>query len=236
MATRSVHLDFVPPDIEGMDHILIFESASSLGPWTEIDSVIDVGIYPNYISSYSTSEATLDNGWYAIEWYDYANTPGGLSNPIRFGTETIIGDLIKRVMRRDPELDEIVVAQEAESVMEWWFNKDPNLVTREDDFPATRFYQTMNGLMYLVMSRVMLAKMLQSSDIQQAAIGLVTFKADAGSVRKQDIDELVALANKELRIRTSAILQLESLCHRYGQPSRTMADWYTSIPYPIKLV
>lgn len=213
----SVRLDFTPPEDTGIIALRIYESDAQAGPFTQIERVTQVGSFPGYITSYTTSEAVSEDDWFAIAWEDSSGAVADLSLPIAGGTETWVGEIIKRVLQRDSSQDENIVRQEAEAAIAS-VGLDPYA---QADLTA---YRTLTGLTYLTLARTIIASVVvtsaSSGSTQSATIGLLSFKNDTSAntaVKTQsDVDKLIELANRELGIFTSVVLQLEEVCRSYG--------------------
>lgn len=205
----SVPLDFLPPIEDNVVELRIFESPTSTGTFSEIERVTSVGTYPNYISRYTTALALAVDDWFAIQWVDDKGAVGPMSNPIKGGTTSLVSQIIQRVRERDSSLDENVVAQEAEGVIQWVLgdNVDPY----DPDLSVS--YRQLNGMTYLVMARAYTVQAVTTSGgaIDSATMGLVSFKNSSGSTSKIDVGSLIDLANRELGIATSFVLQLEEI-------------------------
>ena len=124
----SVFLNFTPPDREDLTKLRIFEATDAAGPWNEIEVVTAIGEYPNYISSYTTNLATSNTNWFSIQWEDAKGAQTDQSNAIQGGTETLVGEIVDRVLVRDNTLDEQVVLAETEALIERYFGCDPYTV------------------------------------------------------------------------------------------------------------
>lgn len=63
-------------DAVGWDHVRIFEAPAEIGPWTLIDD-LNLGVDPDpahpLSRSFTTTQATLTEGWYRVDFY---NTTG----------------------------------------------------------------------------------------------------------------------------------------------------------------
>lgn len=207
----SVHLSFVPPEREGFTKLHIFEAPNATDPLAAIEEVTVIGVYPDYISEYTTNMATAIDDWFSIQWEDDKGAKTPITARIKGGTETLVGQVVRRVMERDRSLPEVVVVQEVEGAIEYVFNKDPYTVDAATDIIAGRKYRMLTGLVYLAMARTYLSESAQTQDVQQATIGLISFKTATGSSRTVDVGKLIDLANGLLGISTSIVLQIESL-------------------------
>lgn len=236
----SVFLEFVPPMREGFVKLHIYESASLTDPLTLIETVEDIGTYPNYISSYSTDQATSRDDYFAIQWEDDKEVLTDVSTRVKGRTETLPGQVMDRVRQRDSTLDAGVVAQEAESAIEMVFNKDPYSVDLSVDVAEGRRYRTLNGLVYMVLARSLLASIVQSSATSQATMGLVSFQSSTSTNRVKDVADLIDMANRELGINQSVVIDMERICKSYGgrrwsQIYQYIDQEFRYIPQPIEI-
>lgn len=212
----DISLEFSPPTDPNIVALRIYEAPTQLGTFVQIERTEDIGTYPEYISYYSSDDATSQTDWFAIAWEDAIGNVSPMSPPIMGGTNTLVGKIVDRVLQRDTSLNRAVVIQEAEAAVESFFGKDPYSVSEADDIPAGFQYRTVNGLVYMTLARSILADLVQGTSVQSATMGLVSFKSESGSQRKVDIQELVDLANKELGLGTSIVLDMERICKVYG--------------------
>jgi len=206
-----VRLDFTPPAQPDVVALRIYESAAEDGPWEQIERVADVGVYPTYISYYTTQLATSAVDWFSIAW-EFAGGVVGPRSPAAKGGlgESLIAKVVERVMQRDRNLDEAVVTQEAEGVIESYFSgADPY------DATLTTTFRKLNGLVKLVLARSLIDKQLRSVTGQTAdsfTIGLVTARSSSGTNTQQvataAIKDLLDQAMADLDIPQSVILQL----------------------------
>lgn len=221
-----VRLRFVPPDIENLSSLAIFESASANGPFDLIDETTAIGTYHNYIEEYETTLALMPDDWFAIQWRDAVGDLSPLSVPVRGGEDTLIGQVVKRVLQRDRTLDQRIVSQEAEAVIERYMGVDPYTTYS----PALYTYNQLSGLTYLVLARSMIVRSIQSSEMQSATMGLVSFKAGTSSAFQKDVQALIDMANKYLGVATSVVLTLddtvEAVFINYDH-SRLVSGWLT---------
>src|SRR4029077_15361267 len=125
----SVRLDFVPATTPGMISLRVEESMLKEGPFTEIDKVMAIGAYPNYISYYVTLSATDANYWFRIRWEGEGGIFAPYSQPLQGGTKTLVQEIVDRVILRNPTLNEAIVTQEAQAVVsQYMATDDPNSV------------------------------------------------------------------------------------------------------------
>lgn len=147
----SVPLDFTPPEEPNIVALRIYESPAKDGGFDQIERTTEVGVYPNYITRYTTQVAGALNDWFAIQWEDAQGALSPLSSPVQGGTETLVNKITSMVMLRDPFVNENIAAQEAEAAIEDFFNVDPYTV----DF-ATVTYRQLSGITLLALARVYL--------------------------------------------------------------------------------
>jgi hypothetical protein len=156
-------------------------------------------------------DATLATDWFAIQWADdQAAWLTPLSPPVKSGEESFVQTIVDRVLQRDRTLDADIVRQEAEAAIEHTFNQNPYGVSLAD-IPEGKQYQTINGLVYLAMARSYIAASGSTSNVQSATLGIVSFRSESGTQRTVDVEALLALANQELGISTSVVLQMEDI-------------------------
>jgi len=204
----SVPFEFAPPAQENIVALRIYESPDQAGPFVQIERVTNIGTYPTYISQYTTNAASSVDNWFGIAWEDEGGAISEMSDPIKVGVQTLVGEVVDRVMQRDVLLNRAVVTQEAEAVIEQYFSADPYTVE-----VAGVSYRILNGLVNLTLARSLLIRVFQSfSEAEQATIGLVTLKSStSSSVRIREIDALITMAAGALGLNTSLVLQMEEI-------------------------
>ena len=201
----SVPLKFNVPEDEDIVALLIEEGISQVGPFVEIEEILAVGTYPDYISEHTTTNANSKTDWFRIRWRDSGGAFTSYSIPMVGGTSLLIAKIKDRVKQRDPSLVDAIVYQEAEAIISEYFGvEDPY------DESLTASYKVINGLVYLVLARCYIFQSVLSGDVEEAKLGLVSFKSSSGS-RTVDIAALISLANDNLGLRTSTILQMEDV-------------------------
>lgn len=216
----SVRLDLVPPPQDDVVALRVYEStAGAAGPFVQIERTTAVGTFPTYISHHTTTLATSATSWFKAAW-EYQ---GGVVGPVSQAAEggqgpTLIGRVIERVMQRDGTLEEGVVAQEAEGAIEGFTGKNPYTAS----LSAT--YKELNGLVLLTLYRASLARVIQEAAASSLGadswtIGLLSAKSQVASSSsaassQAALDKLLELAQEELGLNASIILQL-------AQPSTT---------------
>jgi hypothetical protein len=205
----SIHLRFIPPDVESLAKLVIYESPSQTGTFTQIEEVTAIGSYPDYIDEYTTSLAGNVNHWFSIEWVDSKGASSGLSPPVQGNQETVVGEVVQRVMLRDASLKELVVLQETEAVVAQVFGADPYSV------PITSVtYPQWRGMTNLTLAYCYLGQLVTTSTTSGASwvAGLVSMKGDSSSTGKSSkadaIDALMQKASADLGISMSRVLQM----------------------------
>jgi len=203
----SVRLDFVAPEISNLAKLIIYESDSPTGTFSPIEVVTSIGTYPNYISFYTTENASGLQKWFAILWEDDKGAQTELSSPVQGGTSLLIGQLINRVLLRDPKLNEKMVSQECETVLERYFKSDPYSIA------LTANYTELRGLTNLALAKCYIADLGSASTASQFTAGLVSIKFDESRLvnRKDLIQELIKESNKDLGTIVSVILQMDRI-------------------------
>lgn len=200
----SIPLQFIPPDVEDLVALNIYESANALGPFIKIETVNDIGVYPTYIDNYTTDLATSEDDWFAVDWTDAKGAVTPKSAPIKGGTTTLVDQIVSRVRQRDSSVSVQVVAQEAEGAIEKYLGVDPYTVYD----PTVFSYSQLNGITYLVLARTFLVQSAQSSDVSSATLSLVSFRTESGTKKSVDVQALIDLAADELGISSSRVLQM----------------------------
>lgn len=203
----DVTLRLVPPGDPGWVALHVYEAASAAGPWTEIERTTEIGAYPNYIDTFTTSEAVSRTDWFAIAWEDSTGALDSMSAGIQGGTTTVVGEIIDKVTQRDNSLSDDIVRQEAEAVVESYAGGDPYVVD-----PTTVSYRKMLGLVYLTLARCYVFAEVVGGE-EGATIGVVKLQQSATQTR--NIDALIDLANRYLGISTSRVLQVVDVRRRW---------------------
>jgi hypothetical protein len=206
----SVSIDLIPPDQPDLTKLLIYEAPASSGPWTLIETVIDVGSYPTYISRYTTDDATSANDWFSVDWEDSKGARIGQSIGVQGGTALLIGKVVNRVLQRDPLISEPIAYQEAEAILSSYFNVD-------DPYSSTltATYKELAGLTYLVMARTYLSQIITSaSTTDNYTAGLVSQKSGAASEQRDRVKlvrDLIDEANTLLGKTTTLVMLIEDI-------------------------
>jgi hypothetical protein len=215
----SVPLDFLPPTASDIVALLIYEGPAVEGPFQQIERVTAVGTYPNYITRYTTDAAANASNWFAIAWENADGLITPLSASLQGGSTTLVQTLIDRVLLRDPSLNEVIVAQEAEAaISEFFMVDDPYTV---DPKVAPRI---LSGLTYFTMARAYVAKASTTAATAGGkwVAGLVSLDTSSSSKTTNvwdNIEALLRIANRELGRSYSVILLLEEIevAGRYKQ-------------------
>lgn len=224
----KVRLDFVPPNEPDIAKLHIFESVLKTGPYSDIEVVTAIGAYPDYITYYMTSLAAASDHWFSIAWETTGGIVGDQSAPIKGGTTTLVHQVVTRVLERDSSLDEAVVTQEAEGAIQYVLGDDVDPY----DAAVSVSYRKLNGLVYLVLARALTVRAISTSsgNIDSATMGLVSFKTVSGAKQTVDVQSLIDIANKELGIGTSFVLQLADIAQQpyiTADFSRLVSGWLT---------
>ncbi len=208
----KVRLDFVPPTEPDIAKLHILEAVAPEGPFNQIEVVTSVGVYPDYISYYTTDDAASATNWFSIFWETAEGVAGDASAPIQGNTQLLIHDVISRVMLRDPSLSEAIVAQSAEYVISDYLNlPDPYAA-----LSGSVSYRILEGLTLMTLARSTLQSVIiSSSSSDDYTAGLISQKASSSSSSKQNIDDLISYlikeANRLLGISYSMKLLLEEI-------------------------
>lgn len=203
----SVFLNWTPPDREELVKLYIYEAAAAGGPWTLIETLTEIGDYPNYISDYTTTLAQDAIHWFSIQWEDAKGAKTTQSNPIQGGTSTYVGEIVDRVHVRDASLDEQVVLQETEAIVEQFFNKDPYTV------PANATgYAVKNSIAKAVHAKCLYAVVLTTTTggASSWTAGLVSMKSSTDSTKQTlaNVELMLKEASRELGMGVSVVAQM----------------------------
>ena len=173
---ESVALEFLPPTDEGIVKLTIFEAPAALGPFLSIEEVTEVGSYPTYINNYTTDLATSKTNWFAIQWEDSKGAVSPMSSAVQGGMSTLAGEIVDRVMLRDPNLNQNVVMQEALAVIELYFKQDPMTIPLSE-----ASYAELSGLTLLTMARCYIVSTATQTSTEDYTSGLVSQKSGTAS-------------------------------------------------------
>lgn len=223
----SVSMKFIPPDREGLVALLIYECDNKLGPFNRIERIDDIGTYPGYIDNWTTDKADSEISWFSIQWIDDKGAESPMSVPIQGGVSTVVGKVTERVLQRDHSLDAHIVVQEAEATIETYTGEDPYSLD-----PDALGYRKLNGMVYLVLARVTLWRLVQSSSVSDVQVGLVRMSSRTNVGGKSSVQDLFDIANQELGINTSFIAEMQRVRDRDGVPAYGQSSTYILILEP----
>jgi len=216
----SVRLDFTPPSIQSVSKLHVEEAPAQGGPFSEIDTTAAVGSYPTYISYYTTQNATDVNYWFRIRWETSDGIFTAYSASLMGGTKTLVQEIVDRVMLRNPNLNEIIVTQEAMAVVSQVYGtQDPSSIPVSQ---AT--YVELRGMTNLTLARSLIATYLAAGGtVSKYTAGLVSLQTGSTtSDPTKAIEALIKAAAEDLNLgNTSIILVLSdvesSYCGSRGQ-------------------
>lgn len=217
----KVRLDFVPPSDPDIAKLHIYESVAEEGPYNEIEVVTAIGTYPNYITRYTTDQATAVDRWFAIAWETTAGIVGDQSAGLQGGTRTLVHEVFSRVLQRDATQSEAIVVQSAEYVIaEFMGVADPYDLARED---VT--YRQLEGLTLMTLARSYIQTFLAGSSSDSYTAGLVSQRSESGSgLDEKKLKWLTDEANKLLGISNSLVMVLEDI-DPTGLGTSTSISW-----------
>ena len=217
---ESVALEFLPPTDEDIVKLIILEAPAAVGPFLSIEEVTDVGSYPTYINNYTTDLATSKTNWFAIQWEDSKGALSPVSAAVQGGMSTLAGEIVDRVMLRDPNLNQNVVMQEALAVIEMYFKQDPTTIPLSE-----ASYAELSGLTLLTMARCYIVTAASQTSTDDYTSGLVSQKSGTGSKSGGiDLDALIAQANAFLGTNYSVIMVMEEIEIAGGMVGVTTKD------------
>jgi hypothetical protein len=200
-----VRLDFVPPSQTGIVALIIEEASAKDGPFTQIERTTAVGLYPNYITYYTTTVALDAQDWFRIRWEDQDGIFSAYSEPLKGGTKTLVQEIVDRVLLREPALDERIVTQEAQAVVaEVMGTDDPNSILVEEATPVQ-----LRGMTNLTLARSLVASYftMTAGSSSKWVAGLVSLQSGTSSADfDKAIEALVKSANNDLGMGYSVIL------------------------------
>jgi hypothetical protein len=213
----SQYLNFLPPSAPNIDALLIYEGPTSAGPFALIETTTNVGSPPNYITEYTTDNATSHTNYFVIQWRDDDGNLGEPSAPIKGNTQTVVAEVVERVLLRSPNLDERIVVQEAEAIIEYVFNKNPYEVSIDEVTYTQLAAMTDLALVYSTFTTQTIAQ-ASTSSVASYTAGLVSEKSgdvtQSGSAQSGfgNLTDLEERAWKRLNVRgISRIGQLAPL-------------------------
>lgn len=206
----TVAIDFTPPDISGMVALRIYEAATKEGVYAQIERITAIGFYPTYITRYTSTMALSSTDWFKIAWEDAGGDISIMSQPVQGGTTTLVSTLVNRVMLRDPNLAEQVVAQVAEAVVSLVMHTpDPYDVT------LTATYAQLEGMTLLILARSNMHMIMQSASSSDSyTAGLIAIKNSSStktSAGTDLIEWLIDQANLLLGLNYSAVMLMTDI-------------------------
>jgi hypothetical protein len=205
----SVFLDFIAPNgTPDLTKLHIFESPSKDGAYTLIETVTAIGTQGNYISSYTTDDATSATDWFVIQWEDSKGAKTPFSAAVQGGTRSLVSEIVARMLLRDSALNEAIAVQEAEAAVSDYFNiLDPYSID-----PSTVSPRILSGLMNLALARTYISRVITTSDKSKWVAGLVSLDTSSGQgLTAASVKALIDLANRDLGRSFSIKLLLEEI-------------------------
>lgn len=215
----SVRIDFVRPTDPELVALRIWEAAGKDDVYAEIERVDAIGTYPNYISFYTTDQATSTIGWFRIQWEDSKGAVSELSEPRQGGADNLVAQIVERMLLRDPSINEAIAVQEAEAVISWYFNtSDPYSIEVSSVSP-----NVMSGLTLYAMARCYIFTFASTTstamtDVSDYTAGLISQRSGSTSSAKSSggspldaIDDLIAIANGMLGTSLSLVMVMEEV-------------------------
>jgi hypothetical protein len=202
----SISLQFVSPDNDNLAALKIWEAPSQDGPFDVIETVTDIGIWPNYIDEYTSANVVNPiSDWFAISWVDDKGAETEISAAIQGGTSTAVWKLVQRLLQREPSIDERVAVQVAEYVISVAkHTEDPY------DPTLTFTYRQWEGMTLLAQARAAIQS-FASGESESYTAGLVSQKSTSGGTDKDKITWLLQQANALLGISMNWIMLLEDV-------------------------
>lgn len=201
----AVPLDFVSPSIPDLVSLEIWEGDDPDGLFDLIETVTEIGSYPNYISEYTTDDAVDASDWFRIRWVDSKGAATGFSQAVQGNTTNLVKQLVDRIQLRAPSVSEAVAVQVAEfvisSVMHTESPYDPAL---------TPTLQQLEGMTLLGVARSLIHEFAISAGSSSSwTAGLVSMKADSSmGVNDKLIDYLLDQAGLALGLGRAIIAQM----------------------------
>lgn len=201
----SVRLDFIPPTQDDLIELRIYEAFDKEGPFNMIETVTAIGEYPNYLSTYTTTNATAVDNWFAIDWFDDKDGHLGISDPIQGNTQLLLGEIVSRVQTRDATINENIIYDEAQAVLELFLPPGTDI---EDAPIEMATYNERSGLTLLTMARCYIFSISEGEE--EYTVGLVSQKLK--SARSTDyVEALLRRAEAALGLSYSTILQMAEI-------------------------
>lgn len=198
----SVALRFSSPGSEDLVQLHIFESVIAEGPFLLIETVTDIGSFPDYIDHYTTEAANSTQNWFAIQWEDARGAKTDISAAIQGNAETLVAQIVYRVRLLDPMLKESLVIQNVEDVVGEYYNVDDPMSVS----PLRAKYKIKAGLTLMAMARYRLQTLSNSTTGWTA--GLVSMKASDSTQTITAVKEMMKQADRLLGIGYARIAQM----------------------------
>lgn len=203
----TIAIDFTPPDIPGVAALRIYEAPTKEGSYVQIERTTAVGVFPTYISRYTSVLATSSTDWFRIAWEDEAGDVSLMSAPVQGGTSSLVAILVNRVMLRDPTLSEQVVAQVAEAVVSKVMQ-----TTDPYDVTLTATYEQLEGMTLMILARGNMHMIMSSQSSDSYTAGLISIKQSSSKSTSTDLIQwLIDEANKLLGLNYSAVFLMEDI-------------------------
>lgn len=219
----AVHLNFVPPNRDGLTKLLIYEAATSDpdDPAVLIETVTEIGDYPDYISEYTTALASSLTSWFSIRWEDAKGAQTSISERIQGSTQTLVGKLVGRVLLSNPSLREAVVVQSAEYVISTYMNTQ-----NPYDSTLTASYRQLEGMTLITQARAEMRSLIENTvDEADFTAGLVAMKAQINTTDRVGlISELLKEGLRVLGLGIGIVAQMETLEIAQGFAVRCIPD------------
>lgn len=201
----SVHLDFVAPDIPDLAQLEIYEATTPEGAFTLIETVTEIGVYPDYLSEYTTNLAVSDTNWFRIRWADEKGAVTGYSQAVQGNASSLVKKLVDRIQLRAPTVNEGVAVQVAEYVISEVMGTD-----NPYDPTLNPTYRQLEGMTLLGVARSLIHESaVSASDTSQWVAGLVSMKSGSSTeTSTKIIDYLLKEAARALGFSFARIAQM----------------------------
>lgn len=217
----SVALKFIAPDDPDITKLIIYESDTFDGLFSPIETITDIGEFPNYIREYTTNLAANDVDWFSIQWEDSKGARSDISIAVQGKTDTLVGEIVESMKLLDPNIGQNAAAMIARATAEKYFGKSTTAIDPETISSAQRY-----GLaLFSLASYHMVAATLRSGSAQKWVAGLVSM--DSGSSSSQssvDPKALFSEAARWLGIGGARVAQMEEVVIAGGFSSIVSAD------------
>ncbi len=203
----AVELQFLPPDTEQVITLHVEEATSSAGPFAEVQT-FPAGTFPNYIDVAIVTNAASPTDWFRIRWEDSSGGLTPYSAPIQGGTSTVVGEVIDRVILRDPGVNHTIIGQEAEASVSWYYGvDDPYSILASEANP-----RILSGLTTLTLARVYTGQLITQSTSTKWTAGLVSMDSTASSSSAwNNIQKMLEIANRELGRNVSVVALMKEV-------------------------